>query len=97
MSVMLDYFAFTYAKIVANAVEVAAGQQPIIVHPHASSLKIASDMLFAMAAPGFFFWGARSVTIRFHASYNIVLGSDGYLYILSNFGCLPNASLDWPV
>ena len=39
----------------------------------------------------------QTVTIRFHASYNIVLGSDGYLYILSNFGCLPNASLDWPV
>ena len=38
-----------------------------------------------------------SVTIRFHVSYNIVLGSDGYLYILSHFGCLPNASLDWPV
>jgi len=38
-----------------------------------------------------------SVTIRFHASHNIVLGSDGYLYILSHFGCLPNASLDWPV
>jgi len=37
------------------------------------------------------------VTIRFHASHNIVLGSDGYLYILSHFGCLPNASLDWPV
>ena len=40
---------------------------------------------------------ALDVTIRFHASYNIVLGSDGYLYILNNFGCLPNASLDWPV
>ena len=38
-----------------------------------------------------------TVTIRFHVSYNIVLGSDGYLYILSHFGCLPNASLDWPV
>ena len=38
-----------------------------------------------------------AVTIRFHDSYNIVLGSDGYLYILSHFGCLPNASLDWPV
>jgi len=39
----------------------------------------------------------EAVTIRFHVSYNIVLGSDGYLYILSHFGCLPNASLDWPV
>ena len=39
----------------------------------------------------------NAVTIRFHDSYNIVLGSDGYLYILSHFGCLPNASLDWPV
>ena len=39
----------------------------------------------------------HSVTIRFHDSHNIVLGSDGYLYILSHFGCLPNASLDWPV
>ena len=26
-----------------------------------------------------------TVTIRFHDSYNIVLGSDGYLYILNNF------------